>query len=89
MVAGEMYPLIERDGPNMGVDRAYSEVTMILNVDDEWFSFYGEVADSVARTEIESGNARYFNMQGVEVNNPSDGIFIRIVNGKSEKITVK
>lgn len=89
MVAGEIYPLIDRDGPNMGVDRAYSEVTMILNVEDEFFSFYGEVVGSVARTEIESGNARYFNMQGVEVNNPSDGIFIRIVNGKSEKITVK
>lgn len=89
MVAGEIYPLIDRDGPDMGVDREYSEVTMFLNVEDEYFSFYGEVVGSVARTEIESGNARYFNMQGVEVKNPSDGIFIRLVNGKSEKITVK
>ncbi|MDE6548094.1 MAG: hypothetical protein K2L22_03755 [Muribaculaceae bacterium] len=89
MVAGEIYPLIDRDGPDMGVDRTYSEVTMFLNVDEEYFSFYGEVANSVARAEIESGNARYFNMQGVEVKNPSDGIFIRLVNGKSEKITLK
>lgn len=89
MTAGEPYPLGDRDGANMGLDNTYSEVTIILNLADEYFFFTGEVDDSVAATEIASGKARYFNMQGCEVTNPSDGIFIRVINGKSEKITVR
>ena len=30
--------------------------------------------------------ARYFNMQGVRVLNPSNGIYIRVINGKAEKV---
>ncbi|MDE5871332.1 MAG: hypothetical protein K2H22_05290 [Muribaculaceae bacterium] len=90
MTAGEMYELKPGAGlGNMGVDNNYSGVEMIFFLDDMVFCFYGEVADSVARTEIAEGKARYFNLQGCEVKNPSDGIFIRVINGKSEKITVK
>lgn len=32
------------------------------------------------------GNVRYFNLQGVEVAEPTEGIFIRIENGKATKI---
>lgn len=89
MTAGEPYPLGDRDGANMGLDNTYSEVTFILNLADQYFFFTGEVDNSVAANEIASGKARYFNMQGCEVTNPSDGIFVRVINGKSEKITVR
>lgn len=89
MKAGEIYPLIDRDGPNMGVDNSYTDVTMFLNLEDEYFTFYGELAAVEAVNEIATGKARFFNLQGVEVTNPSNGIFVRVMNGKSEKITVK
>lgn len=34
----------------------------------------------------EDGEAVYFNLQGVKVNNPERGIFIKVVNGKATKI---
>lgn len=33
--------------------------------------------------------ARYFNLQGVEVENPQSGIFVKVVNGRAVKVTVK
>lgn len=33
--------------------------------------------------------ARYFNLQGVEVSEPAEGIYIRIQNGKASKVYVK
>ncbi len=89
MVAGEIYPLGDPNGPDMGVDNNYTDVTMVLNLDEGYFSFYGEVATKVALNEITTGKARYFNFQGVEVTNPSNGIYVRVINGKSEKVTVK
>ncbi len=89
MKAGEIYELADPNASNMGVDNNYTEVTMFLNLEDGYFTFFGEVSDSVALNEIANGKARYFNMQGVEVSNPSDGIYIRVINGKSEKISVK
>lgn len=89
MKAGEIYPIDPDNAANMGVDNVYTEVTMVLNLEDGYFCFYGEVGTGVATAEIADGKARYFNLQGCEVSNPSNGVFIRVVNGKSEKITVK
>ena len=36
--------------------------------------------------EAENGEAVYFNLQGVRVENPENGIFIRVQNGKAVKI---
>lgn len=90
MTAGEMYDLLPGAGKgNMGVDKDYAEVSMFFILEDGIFWFQGEVVNSVARTEIAEGVARYFNLQGVEVSNPAEGIFIRVKNGRSEKISVK
>lgn len=34
------------------------------------------------------GAVRYFNLQGVEVKNPANGIFIRVANGKTSKVAL-
>lgn len=39
--------------------------------------------------ESEDGDARYFNLQGLEVKNPGEGIYIRVANGKATKILKK
>lgn len=90
MKADEMYELKPGAGlGNMGVDNDYSDVTMFFNLEEGLFWFYGEVASGVALNEIAAGKARYFNLQGYEVANPSAGCFIRVIDGKSEKIVVK
>ena len=40
----------------------------------------------IAGIEAENGEAVYFNLQGVRVENPENGIFIRVQNGKAVKI---
>lgn len=90
MKADEMYELKPGAGlGNMGVDNDYTGVTMFFNLDEGLFWFYGEVATGVALNEISSGKARYFNLQGAEVSGPSAGLYIRVVDGRSEKIIVK
>lgn len=46
--------------------------------------------DNIA-VEIENGNATYYNLNGVQVDaeNLVPGVYIKSVNGKSEKVTVK
>lgn len=39
--------------------------------------------------EIKSGEAVYYNIQGVKVANPSNGLFIKVQDGKSSKVLVK
>ena len=49
----------------------------------------GEKKDTtvgIAGIEAENGEAVYFNLQGVRVQNPEKGIFIRVQNGKATKI---
>lgn len=36
--------------------------------------------------EVEEGEPVWFNLQGQRVENPTDGIFIRVVNGKARKV---
>ena len=46
---------------------------------------------SVGATMIEAteGEAVYYTLQGVKVNNPSNGMFVKIVDGKATKVVVK
>ena len=38
---------------------------------------------------VAEGEAQYYNMQGVRVANPENGMFIRIQNGKAQKVVIK
>lgn len=39
--------------------------------------------------EAENGKAEYYNLQGIRVENPENGMFIRVQNGKSTKVAFK
>lgn len=39
--------------------------------------------------ETDGSEARYFNLQGIEVENPSNGIFVKVSNGKASKLIKK
>lgn len=47
-------------------------------------------SSSVAEVAADqTGEAVYFNLQGVKVQNPENGLFIKVQNGKSSKVLVK
>ncbi len=43
----------------------------------------------IANIEAADSDARYFNLQGVEVKNPEAGVYVKVANGKVSKVTVK
>ena len=49
-------------------------------------AFAPSTPTGIAGIEAENGEAVYFNLQGVRVQNPENGIFIRVQNGKATKI---
>ena len=45
-----------------------------------------DVESGIAGIEAEVSEAVYYNLQGVRVENPLKGLYIRVVNGKSQKV---
>lgn len=43
----------------------------------------------ISSIEAADADARYFNLQGVEVKNPEKGVFVKVSNGKAVKVNVK
>lgn len=51
-----------------------------------------EKANTTAINDIElvgETPAQYFNLQGIPVNNPEKGVFVRVINGKATKVILK
>lgn len=48
-----------------------------------------KIETGVAELETEAANAVYFTLQGVRVENPQQGLFIKVQNGKASKVLVK
>lgn len=47
------------------------------------------VFDAVEEIEAAEGEALYFNLQGVQVENPVNGVYVKVLNGKATKVVVK
>lgn len=52
-------------------------------------SYAEHIESGINAIDAENGEAAYFNLQGVRVANPENGIFIRVQNGKAHKVVVK
>ena len=55
---------------------------------DEGMTLNVTSTSGIADIEAADAAARYFNLQGVEVANPSTGIYIRVAGGKATKVLV-
>ena len=64
----------------------YSVYAMKDGVKSEAKTITADVPSGIAGIEAENGEAVYFNLQGVRVQNPEKGIFIRVQNGSATKI---
>lgn len=47
-----------------------------------------DLLSGIAGIEAEAGEAVYYNLQGVRVDNPIKGLYIRVANGKSSKVVL-
>ena len=76
-----------------GTIDALGEVNM--NIDVLWegtpivCTFSTKMATSIGSIVVEDAVVEYYNLQGVKVANPSNGVFIRVANGKATKVLVK
>lgn len=74
----------------MNIDPATIEEWGVQTIDgSKWtskFSIYGQSGiEGIAADDV-NAPAVYYNMQGVRVNNPENGIFIEVKNGKAQKV---
>ena len=74
----------------MGATDDYTFRTNNYNLYKVRVLYWGGEAAGVESVAADNGNtpAEYFNLQGIRVENPSAGIYIRRHNGKSEKILI-
>lgn len=91
MVAGEVYDLTVNDGSsfNMGTADSYTDVLMTLDLNNNTLSFTGVGMSGIKTVEAANSKVQYFNLQGVRVDNPVKGMYIRLTDGKSEKVILK
>lgn len=52
-------------------------------------SYEEDITVAVEELEAAEGASRYFNLQGMEVENPKSGIFVKVNNGKASKVMIK
>jgi hypothetical protein len=79
-------------GSNYGyIDFAFGEKNVELYFSLPKSLMFDEAVSSVANIAVESaeGNVEYFNLQGVRVANPANGIFIRRAGNSVQKVLVK
>lgn len=63
------------------------KVKMTVNLNDKTVKFEAEQKqDSIESIEAESADAVYYNLQGVRVANPENGIFIKVAGKNVEKV---
>lgn len=72
----------------MGENAFKVEADKQLHITLDWATktFTVDISTGVAAVEAANGEAVYFNMQGVRVANPENGLFIRVQNGKAVKV---
>lgn len=60
----------------------FANPLMIMSTLEEYKGSETGVSD----ISVEAGAARYFNLQGVEVSAPENGVFVKVSNGKATKV---
>lgn len=83
--------------PSTGLTFANSGTLSLYTVNDTTgeksktvdYSIVVDNTVSVAELGVEAADAQYFTLQGVRVENPQQGLFIKVQNGKAAKVLVK
>lgn len=79
---------VKQGGDNFSI-AATQNVTFTLNTNTNVLTVYADSLTAVAEIEEDNAPAKYFNLQGVEVANPINGLYIKVQGKKATKVLVK
>lgn len=84
------YGMLQTEDPDAAFEVEPGTYAVMVNLQAKyvilaWMGPSTGISDLAADAE----EAIYFNLQGVRVKNPESGLYIKVVNGKSEKVLVK
>lgn len=66
-----------------------NDFTVDLNGANTPFTQKVEITTGVDKVSVENGAAEYYNLQGIRVNNPSKGVYIKKTGDKTVKVQVR
>ncbi len=78
------------DQPLMTIDGAEAANYYVVkfNVKSNELTITGDTSDSIEVIEASENTPVYFNLQGVKVANPENGIYVKVVNGVASKVVL-
>lgn len=86
-VTYDLVPLADgATAPVFGFIEANSEMGVEVNATAKTVTFSWNTETGVDSIEADEAEAVYYNLQGVRVENPENGIFIEVKNGKAVKV---
>lgn len=86
MVAGGTYDVFTGDAlPNMAMAEDVANFTIVLDPEAMTITIKGEGAD-IDELEVDQAPAVYYNLQGIMIENPAGGVFIRVQGGRVDKV---
>lgn len=74
---------------NMTIADATEDAVVSVKFDAKNNVMFISGTTAVAEVEVAEGVAEYYNLQGVKVANPENGIYVKVLNGKATKVVVK
>lgn len=79
---------ISSGGNNFVAGKDFNNVKLTLNFNDYTLTVSGLGASGVNDISSENEMPVFYNLQGLPVQNPQNGVFIRVANGKSSKVSL-
>ena len=72
---------------NLNIPQVAERVTFTLDTQNFLLKVSGIDDSGIEGISVDTPtNTRYYNLQGIRVDNPADGIFIKVSGGKSSKV---
>ncbi|MCM1291646.1 MAG: hypothetical protein NC201_06110 [Prevotella sp.] len=75
-------------GENSFMIPAVKKYDITLNLADKTI-YVKSSKQSINEIEVSEGEAEYFNLQGIRVAEPANGLYIKVVNGKATKTVIR
>lgn len=84
------YGMLQTENPNAAFEVEPGTYAVMVSLENRYviLAYMGE-STGISSISADAADAIYFNLQGVRVHNPESGLYIKVVNGKSEKVLVK
>ncbi|MCH5214598.1 MAG: hypothetical protein J1E97_05340 [Muribaculaceae bacterium] len=81
--------VLMKGGENMALASDFEGTIRLTLNDSDAVATFTSTTDGVAEVEAAAeGEAVYYNLQGVRVLNPERGVYVRVLNGKAEKVVL-